>query len=118
CAGPGEITAEYRPAHRCAALGQCRIERDRFRARFISSSGTLGKGKDSETAEPVVVRRDTGIGQSIVGIERNRLVITNNRARESVFGKRVPIETAAQVSLVSLGVVRAALSEPHALVAG
>src|SRR6185369_14137061 len=36
----------------------------------------------------------------------------------SVFGKRVPVEAAAQVSLVSLRVVRAALGESHALVAG
>src|SRR6185503_18394492 len=117
-AGPGEVATKDCLAHRGISFGERRLERDCLRSRFICRSRTLGKWHYRKAAEPVVVGGDAGVSESIVWIKGDRLVIADDGPGETVFGKRVPIEAPAQVSLVGLCVVCAALSKSNALVPG
>src|SRR6185437_9269890 len=116
--GPGEVATKDCLAHRGISFGERWLERDGLRRRFICGSGTLGKRHYRKTAEPVVVGGDAGVGEGIVWIKRDGLVIADDGPGETVFGKRVPVEAPAQVSLVGLRVVCAALGKSDAFVAG
>src|SRR5258708_36318073 len=116
--GPGEIATEDCLTHRCVSFRKRRLERDRFRRRLVCRSRTFSKRQHGKTAEPVVVGCDAGVGEGIVWIKRDGLVITDDGPGEPVFGKRIPVKAPAQVSLVSLRIVCAALRKSDALVAG
>src|SRR6185295_190890 len=106
--GPREIATENRLANRGITFSERGLERHCFRSRLVSRRRTFGKWQHGKTAKPVVVSRDAGIRERIVRIKRDRLVITDDGPGETIFGKRVPVEAAAQIGLVSLGVVGAA----------
>ncbi len=89
---PGKVAAQHGLAQGGVTFSQRRIERDRGRGCFVSRGRAFGKRQDSKAAEPVVVSRDAGISERIVWIERDRLVITDDCAGKTVFGKRVPVK--------------------------
>src|SRR6185295_7892598 len=118
CTGPGEIATEDCLTHRGVPFGERRLERDRFRRCLVCRSRTFSKRQYCKTAEPIVVGSDAGVGEGIVWIQRDRLVIADDGPGESILGKRIPVEASTQVSLVSLRVVCAALRKSDAFVAG
>src|ERR1041385_1717314 len=116
--GPREVARQYRLAESSVAFGEIVIELDCRRSRFVSRRGTFGKRHHAEHAEPVVIVRYSGVRERVLRIERDRLLVTNNRARETFLSKRVPVETSAQVSFVRLRIVSAAFGQTDALVNG
>src|SRR5258706_3280424 len=117
-AGPGEVATKDCLAHRGISFGERWLERDCLRRRFVCRSRTLGKRHHGKTAEPVVIGSDAGISEGIVWIEGDGVVIPDDGPCETVLGKRFPVEAPAQVGLVGLRIVCAALRKSDALVAG
>src|SRR5678816_3270502 len=88
-ARPGEVATQYCLAQSSVTFSKVWIEVDCSRSRFISRCRTLGKRHDAENTEPVVIVRHACIRQRVPWVERNGLLVTNNRTGESFFGKRV-----------------------------
>ena len=117
-AAPGEVAAKNGLAEGNVTFGKIRIELDRGRRRFVSRRRTLGKRHHAENTEPVVIVRHSRIRERVLRIERDRLLITNDRSREAFFSKRVPVKTSAQISFVCLRIVGAAFGESQTLING
>src|SRR5215213_533646 len=113
---PGEVAAKDRLSERNVTFREIWIDLNRGRGRFVSRCRTLGKRHHTEHAEPVVIVGDAGMRERVFRIERDCLLITDDRARKTFFSKRVPVKTSAQVSFVRLWIVCAALGESQSLV--
>src|SRR6185503_11204145 len=113
---PGEVATENRLAEGNVSFSEIRIELNCGRSRFVSRCCTLGKRHHTENTQPVVIVRDSRIRERVLRIERYRLLIANNRSREAVFSKCVPVETSTQISFVCLRTVGSSFSESQALI--
>src|SRR5215813_9217512 len=98
-------------------FSKCWVDTHSRSGRFVSCSGAFGKRHHRKASQPIVIRSDSRVGHCIVGVECGSLVITNNRPREPVFSKCIPVKPPAQISLVSLRIVGASLGELLAFVA-
>src|SRR5215216_4129891 len=106
--GPRKVAAEYRLAQRSMTFGKMWIELDCGLSSFVRRGGTFRKRHHAEDAQPIVIVCHSGIGQCVLRIDRDCLLVTNNRSCKTVFSKPVPVETAAQVGFVCFRIVGAA----------
>src|SRR5207247_1756508 len=97
---------------------QCGVDADCCGRCFVGRRRTLSKRQHGETAKPVVVRSDARISDGVIWIEGDGLVIANDGLGKTIFGKSVPVETTTQVRFVSQRIIRAALRQALAFVAG
>ncbi len=109
CTRPRKVAAEDCLAEGSVTFGKIWIELYCRFGSFVRRSGTLRKRHHTEDTEPVVIVRHSGIGKRVLRIDRDCLLVTNNRSRKTVFSKPVPVEPAAQISFVCFRIVRAAL---------
>src|SRR5215211_6310584 len=115
-AAPREVAAEYGLAQGSVTFRKVWIELDCCRGGFVCCRGTFHVRHYTEDTEPVVIAGHARMGQCVFRIERDRLLVTNDGSRESVFSKRIPVKTSAQICFVRLWIVGAALGEPQSLV--
>src|ERR1041385_1747249 len=116
--GPRKVTGEYRLRKCSVCFREIRIQFNGGGCSFISGGGTLRERHHAKDTEPVVIICDTSVGERVSRIERDSLLVTDDRARETLFGKRVPIKTTPQIRFVRLWIVCAALRETKSLVHG
>ena len=117
-AGPGEVAAEHSLAQRSMSFRQQRIDRHGGRCSFIGCGRAFGKWHNGKRPEPIVIRRQSGISNSVVWIERDGLVVTYNCSRKTIFVEGIPIKAAAKVGFVSLWIIGAALRQTDTLLTG
>src|SRR6185503_4198513 len=113
---PGEVATENRLAEGNVSFSEIRIELNCGRSRFVSRCCTLGKRHHTENTQPVVIVRDPRIRERVPRIERDSLLIADNRSRKAVFSKCVPVKTPAEISFVCLWTVGSSFSESQTLV--
>src|SRR5690349_21842660 len=92
-AGPGEVATEYCLSERNVAFRKVRIELDCRRSCFVRRRRALCKRHHTEHAEPVVIVGHPRIGERVLRIECDGLLVTHDRACETIFSKRVPVKT-------------------------
>src|SRR6185436_6500055 len=94
---PVKVEADTCETESAIRFGRTRIQLHCFRSGFLCGRGRLGKWLDTEDAEPVVVIGNAGIGQGILGIEFDSVVVTLERLVQSGFRVTVPVVAAPQV---------------------
>ena len=115
-AGPRKIASKYRLPQSRVCFGEVRIQINGGGRSFIRRCRAFGERHHAENAEPVVIVCDARVSQRVFRIERDRLLITDDRPREALFGKRIPVKASAQVRFVRLRIVCAALRQSKSLV--
>src|ERR1043165_6744336 len=113
---PREVATKNGLAQRNVSFSKIRIEVNRRRSRFIRRRRTLGKRHHTENTKPVVIVRHARIRERVLRIERDRLLVANDRSRKAVFSKCVPVKTPAHISFVGLWTVGASFSESQTLI--
>src|ERR1044071_1742672 len=92
-ASPCEVATENRLAQSNVRFSKIRVEPNCSRSRFISRCCTLGKRHHTENTKPVVIVRDSRIGERVHRIEPYRLMVATNRSCKAVFSECVPSTT-------------------------
>src|SRR4030095_17169555 len=117
-AEPREVSREYCRPEGGVAFGQIWIEVVCGCRCCVCRRRAFSKRKDAERTEPAVISRDAGVGDSVVWIECDRLLITNDCFGETFLGKGVPIEATTQVGFMCLWVVGATLRQTQTFIHG
>ena len=114
---PVQVVRERGEAERGPALGPRGVQAHRLARGLERRRAGLGEGEDGVDAEHVVVVADAGVGECVVGVERDGAAEVDERAREALLVEGVPVVAPAHVLLVGAGVVRPALLQAQALAA-
>src|SRR5256885_5458779 len=114
---PGKIATERRLGQCRVPLGQCWINGHGGGCGVVGCSRALCKRQHGKGPQPVVIQRHTGVGDRIVWVKRDRLVITDDGPRKAVLSECIPVKASTKISLVRLRIVGASFGQPDALVA-
>src|SRR5204863_4511041 len=116
--GPVKVARDGAEAERAVSFCRSRIKLNRFLCRLLGGLRTFLEWSKAEDAQPIVVVGDSRVGQRVLRVEFDRVVVALDGARQPRFGVRVPVITAAEVRFECFGVGRAAFRELVTFVAG